>query len=546
MATTTRIASRFAPSRVASLAIVETKLAARAVPRVIRHLAPFAAWIVVSVALGMVVGIAAVILPPTGAFGIVAVVGVVLLWVMPDLPLVSVGAIRKAFFVMLIADLSVPYYYTVQVFGLPWISARRVATFALIAPFLLAVSSSPEIRARISRRFVASWLIFACAVGYLAWAFLSISTSMLPTESMSALTDAILSWYVPFFALVCIIEDENDIIFVLKVICFCAVFNSAAGLLEFFVKHRYYLDIFPKSMLGPLIQNNPVLGVLQTPFFRNGVYRASSIFITPLSFGEFEIVVIPIGVFFALHRKDLYEKSLGWAVVLGGLVGIFASGSRGAYLGLLTSMAVFFVIWAIRRALQRPASLAPAIIGLTGVISLATTIVLINVWGRLHNMVLGGAGEVASTEQRFQQWTLGMQFIKSNPITGHGFVLGGYILNESIDSYYLSLLLETGVPGFLFFTGLLALPIWYGLRNYLTDLTEGGAIAGAIACSFIAFSFYRLALSQRENHTLLFSLLAVVVVLNYVHHKARVTAPTGSRPELNPYYRGDRRGLRSA
>jgi hypothetical protein len=44
---------------------------------------------------------------------------VVLLWVMPDLPLVSPGLIRKALFVMLIADLCIPSYYTVQFAGLP-------------------------------------------------------------------------------------------------------------------------------------------------------------------------------------------------------------------------------------------------------------------------------------------------------------------------------------------------------------------------------------------------------------------------------------------
>ena len=80
------------------------------------------------------VGLAAVFLPPLGAFGIVAVAGVVLLWVMPDLPLVSPGLIRKTFFVMLIADLCVPYYYIVRSAGLPWISIRRLATFTLIVP----------------------------------------------------------------------------------------------------------------------------------------------------------------------------------------------------------------------------------------------------------------------------------------------------------------------------------------------------------------------------------------------------------------------------
>jgi hypothetical protein len=64
---------------------------------------------------------------------------------MPEVPLVYPGLIRKTFYVMLVTQLCVPSYYTVQFGGLPWISARRVATFALIAPFLLAISSSSQV-----------------------------------------------------------------------------------------------------------------------------------------------------------------------------------------------------------------------------------------------------------------------------------------------------------------------------------------------------------------------------------------------------------------
>ena len=115
-------------------------------PRVIRYLAPIVAWAIASIFLGLIVGLAAVFLPPLGAFGIVAIAAVVLLWVMPDLPLVWPSLIRKTFFVMLIADLCVPNYYAVQFGGLPWISARRLATFALIAPFLIAIAASSDVR----------------------------------------------------------------------------------------------------------------------------------------------------------------------------------------------------------------------------------------------------------------------------------------------------------------------------------------------------------------------------------------------------------------
>ena len=98
------------------------------------------------------------------------------------------------------------------------------------------------------------------------------------------------------------------------------------------------------------------------------------------------------------------------------------------------------------------------------------------------------------------------------------------MIGSSIDSYVLSLLLETGIPGLMFFTGLLLIPVWYGLRNYLSDASEAGAAAGAVACSFVAFTANRLVLSQKENHMLIFSLLAIVVILNYEYARKRIPA----------------------
>jgi O-antigen ligase len=114
-------------------------------------------------------------------------------------------------------------------------------------------------------------------------------------------------------------------------------------------------------------------------------------------------------------------------------------------------------------------------------------------------MVLGSGDEAASTEGRWVQWAAALPIIKTNPITGHGFATGGADIAMSIDSYLISLLLETGVPGLVFYIGICCLPIWFGIRNYIYDLSEFGAVAGALACSFIAFALYRLVLSQREN-----------------------------------------------
>jgi O-antigen ligase len=528
--------------------MAETRLAARAAPDVLRHLAPFVAWATAAIGLGAIVGFAAVVLPPLAAFGIVAMVAVLLLWVMPETPLVYPALIRKTFYVMLIVNLCVPYYYMVQFGSLPWISARRIVAFSLIMPFLLAVASSSEVRRRIASRLLASPLILICAVGYLVMAILSLPDSLLPGDSLSALVDALLEWYVPFVAMIYVVRDEKDIVRVLKVICLCALLNSALGVVEFYFKHRFLVDVFPKGMLAALAQSNPMLQSLVdgTASYRNGIFRATSTFLVPLSFGEFEIIVIPIAIFFAVHRQGLFERCLGWTVAISGMVGILVSGSRGGYVGFLASTAAFVAIWSIRKALNHRTSLAPALVGTMGAISSVIVFALVLFWPRAHNMVLGGGAEQASTEARWDQWQAALPLIKSNPITGHGFVTGGFDIGSSIDSYVISLLVETGVPGLVFFAGIVCVPIWYGLRAYLTDLSESGAIAGTLACSFIAFTLYRLVLSQRENHFLIYCLLGIVVVLNYGYQMKRAKEPRSLRAQRGTYSRPGERGLKTA
>jgi O-antigen ligase len=523
------------------VAAAETRLALRAAPGVVRSLAPIAAWAAASITMGIMVGFAAVALPPLGVFGIVAAVALVLLWATPDLPLVYPALIRKTYFIMLVVDLCIPNYYTVQIGGLPWLSARRFATFGLIAPFLLAIAASSEVRREIMERIRASRLIVVCALGFLVVASVSIFSSALPEESLSALVDCILSWYVPFFATLYVIKNKDDVILTLRIICCCALINTAIGLIEFKIKHRFLVDIIPKSMLNTLIQNNPMLEILVETemYMRNGLFRASSTFLTPLAFGEFEMIVVPIALFFALYREKPLEKCLGWMAVLGGIVGIYASGSRGAYLGFMASTAVLMFAWPIRKARMSRGSLAPPFVGTTCVIAGAVAVVLIIFWPFAHNHVLGGGAQASSDEARRVQWLAGWPLIQANPITGHGFATGGFDIGSSIDGYALSLLVETGVPGLVFFAGILFVSIWFGVRQYIVDLSESGALAGSLACSLVGFTTYRLALSQRENHMLMFSLVAMLVVIIYQYQSRQITERQGYRPQHRRYSRAE-------
>ncbi len=62
------------------VATAEARLTVRALPGVIRAVAPIVAWAALTIGMGVVIGFAAVALPPLGAFGLVVPFGLVLLW----------------------------------------------------------------------------------------------------------------------------------------------------------------------------------------------------------------------------------------------------------------------------------------------------------------------------------------------------------------------------------------------------------------------------------------------------------------------------------
>jgi O-antigen ligase len=125
-----------------------------------------------------------------------------------------------------------------------------------------------------------------------------------------------------------------------------------------------------------------------------------------------------------------------------------------------------------------------------------------------------------------------MPFIIANPLTGHGFDMGAIAIGNgnaeagyTVDSYPLSLLVETGLIGFCSFIVMLFGGIVMGARRYLTDSSEAGPMNGALACAIVSFTVYRLVLSQRENHMLLFVILGLLIVSAAVRRRGSAPSP---------------------
>jgi O-antigen ligase len=507
----------------------ETRLALARAPKFAWRLLGVAGWGFFAILAGIIVGYSAVALPPMGLLGIIAIFALVLLWVLPDGFTPPDKLIRQLLFVMACVDLALPSYYAIQIPGLPWISARRLISFILIALFLFAYSTSRESRKRIAAVVSHNRYIFICAGGLLLVILLSIFTSYNPAVSLTGLIEVILEWYIPFIAAIYVIRSDIDVGKLLILVCCCALIVSAMGVLEFIFYKRIYIILMPKFMVDNLAAANPIFASMLTSIqIRNEQYRAASLFTESLSFAEFEAMVAPLALTFLIHGRRLFDKVFGAVVAVACLAGIFVSGSRGGYLAFLIATATLVTLFVIRSRLFQPRSLAAPIFGVFGASGAVLIVGAIIFVGRIHKMVLGGGATAYSNDSRRIQWQMGWPKIMDNPVTGHGYDLAGDIvgyapapgLPPSVDSFLLALLTEAGVPSALFFFGMCFYSVWVGARQYLRDRTLGGALAGGLACSITGFTAYRFYLAQRENMTLLFILVGCTALLHYFYVRA--------------------------
>src|SRR5262249_23312242 len=146
-------------------------------------------------------------------------------------------------------------------------------------------------------------------------------------------------------------RNHEDVLFLLKVIAVSTIAVSFAGLIEFITEHKYYFDIMPKGMLDSMLKNNPAMALFYNwSVYRDGSYRANSIFVTSLSFGEFVAMLSPIATYFILEGRDRRERALGVIVGASCLIGLYCSGSRGSYVAFLVAMPVMAFIWTVRHS----------------------------------------------------------------------------------------------------------------------------------------------------------------------------------------------------
>ena len=478
-------------------------------------------------------------MPPLTWIGVTALAALFLLWVLPDLPPLPENLLRRLFITSLFVQFLTPVYYAVAIPGLPWVSLRRLFWFPTIAVAALMIAASSETRSRLAAVFADGKVVVIPAASFFLWICLSTLTSIAWTDTISDIMNAYLYWAMAFLVCVMCMRGEGDIRLVMRILCLVTLIAGPMGMIEYLMQKRFIVNFWPDALLQELFRRSPIiLDNIIRDTFRNGEFRANFIYNVSLSYAEFLAVCGPICAFFMLHSRTPTGRILGAVSLTMCVVGVYASGARGGYMGLAVGVPFVVTLWLIRHIREHPNSM----VGMIAAVSFAGAalgfISLLIVWKRLRWKFTGGYEGAGSTDIRMLQWEMALPSIKANPLTGYGHGTGGFVVGyvtpggtPTVDSYIITLLVDAGVPALLFFFAMFIAAIVLLVRVYLSDKDPAAVCSCAVAGALLSFVVYRVVLSQNENHFLAFVLLGFATLQISASRRRSLSA---SRSNLRP------------
>jgi hypothetical protein len=413
-----------------------------------------------------------------------------------------------------------PNYLAIALPSLPWLTLLRIIGVPLIAVLLICISVSSVFRARLWEVLTTDKAIFWLFVGVVVMQTITLPLSRDPGGSLNRWIIAQVNWTAIFVVACVVFMRPGFAEYWVRVLLAMLFLLCAFGFWESRLSHVPWAGQIPSFLK---IEDESVQRILTgAARAATGVYRVQGPATTSLGFAELLGLAIPFAMHLALDRYGLLSRLTGAIFIPVAVWMILLTDSRLGVVAALASVMFYLLIWALLRWRQHQRSIfGPAVVIAYPLIFTAFVAATFLV-GRLRAQVWGDGSQQASTESRFEQWDMGLPKVARNPI-GHGVGQGADVLGFTnaagvitIDSYFLSILLEIGVVGFLVYFGLFLRGIWTATTTVVESQGDQEVrLLLPIAVSLINYVIVKSVLSQDANHPLVFMMLGAVVALTY-------------------------------
>lgn len=494
-------------------------------------LAAFSGLIFAAVLLGFMVAILPVQLIVIPIIPLLVLLAI-MLWLAPDIDPDLDGPLRALFLTFIFFQLVWPHYIAFVAPGLGFVTPTRLAMFALVGIGLWAIATSRRLRTVIADALNTAPIV--------KWAFIALFVIQLilvivSNQFSSRWFNVQIFWYFAFLISLVACAFEGVPRKVAVMILLAVPWLAYMGFWEYQNNYKVWMPWVPRFLQGdPVLWNTIIEGQIRSGTDR---YRASGVLLTSVTLGEFMAIAIPFVAYFTMAVFKGWWRVFSIFFIVTLAIGIWATGSRTAFVGLISGMAVFGLLWGLRRWQTKAAErdlLGPAALWAYPAAAITVGISVLFV-PRIRRLVLGGAEHQASDNAREIQWGLTWDAVQRNPF-GYGPFTAGRVIGyqnaagkTTTDGYYMNLLADYGIPGTIAFTLLFGGAAWYAAQTYLKAATPDEEVGGPLAACLVTFLVTKLVLSQIENHPLMFALAAMAVAIYWRQTvRLRLASPAAS------------------
>jgi hypothetical protein len=463
------------------------------------------------------------------AVGLTALV----IWALPDSERAPVGALPPLFFAFTGAMYLWPNYLAIALPGLPWLTMLRLFGTPMTLLLLVCVSMSASFRAKITAAMTVDPFVWRLFVAFATLQVLSVGFSSEPANSVAKVFISVTNWYAVFFVGLYVFGKPGMATRWMLLLLFCTLVLCGISIWEAALGAPPWAGHIPPFLRvdDPAVQRT-LSGVARAGLAARRVAATTA---HPLILAEFLGLMVPFAVHILLQRYHvLLRIAAGLSLPLIGWCINLTDSRLGVGAGLL-SVIIYLFFWAsLRWARIRDSILAPAIV-LAYPVIFSLFIVATFAIGRLRAEVWGGGATQPSTQARIDQWDGGIPRILRRP-WGYGTGRGADVLgftNPSgtltIDTYYLSMLLEYGVLGFLIYFGMFLRAIWVGGRAGISERATGELLLLIpLTIALVNFVVVKSVLSSEANHPMIFIMLAAVLALTLRVRQADAAAASAA------------------
>lgn len=479
--------------------------------------------------IGLIYGFFITIFPPSWLLFLVYPLLIpiaMVIWALPDTERVPTGAVTKLFFIYIFVAALWPNYIAIALPGLPWISFRRLILAPMVLLLVLSLATSRKLRTEIADALKSSPIMLKLFLAYLGAQLISFPFSSSISESIKDYINSLLAGVAVFIVAIYVALKPGNVGRIVLYFTICAIIAGVLGLAEKDYGKVLWADNIPSFLhVDPELMEKILSGAS-----RGGERRVQGPFSVSLSLAEFLALMSPLLLHMAVRSKNILSKlALILSSVLNLIVVVWTQ-SRLGLMGYLVVHSMYTLFFAIRLWRQDKSSIAgPALtLAYPGILAFVAAAVLFV--PALHNRVLGGGAHVSSDQGRDQQWSMTWERLATHPL-GYGPGQGAQALgwtnaagDMSIDSGFISILLDYGIVGFCGFFGMLGYAVFTAGRIATESKDEPEAHwAIPIGLILLTYVVIRYVLSQGDNSSIAWIMLGCIVAMGHRYLPPPVT-----------------------